>query len=411
MRFKIYLLQMFSLVFLFSLLCQSHGGNIFSSILKGPAKFPMRPILSQDNLPTWESLRRQASSTSIGVSIVEQERLRIDGAGLPHTDCSIRMFGTTAEPRVTLFRDTAAWCPYCQKVWIYLEEKRIPYRIEKINMRAYGDKPEAFLKLVPNGLLPAIIFDGRLQTESLEIMLNLENNFNGPNYPTMWPTSNPELARAASLMKLEREIFSLWCSLVFRPSMGDSARKRFERGIDAMEQELSVTESPWFLSELSIVDLTYVSHIERMAASIPYWAGFKFRGNPRWPAMERWLSAFEERPSYMATKSDYYTHVMDIPPQYGPGYRVPGSEALASIIDGSDGSWSLPLRPFAPTDLEPVSPAIDPGEEAARNEAAYKLSKNYEAVAKFALRSVGKRGAKQFQVTHYCLQLISLDDH
>lgn len=41
-------------------------------------------------------------------------------------------------------RDHAAWCPYCQKVWIQLEEKQIPYEIEKINMRCYGDKPPAY---------------------------------------------------------------------------------------------------------------------------------------------------------------------------------------------------------------------------------------------------------------------------
>jgi hypothetical protein len=27
-----------------------------------------------------------------------------------------------------------------------LEEKRIPYRVEKINMRSYGDKPQSFLR-------------------------------------------------------------------------------------------------------------------------------------------------------------------------------------------------------------------------------------------------------------------------
>jgi glutathione S-transferase len=32
-------------------------------------------------------------------------------------------------------RDHAAWCPYCHKVWLQLEEKQIPYTMEKINMR------------------------------------------------------------------------------------------------------------------------------------------------------------------------------------------------------------------------------------------------------------------------------------
>lgn len=40
-------------------------------------------------------------------------------------------------------------CPYCHKVWLQLEEKRIPYTIEKINMRCYGDKPASFMAKVP----------------------------------------------------------------------------------------------------------------------------------------------------------------------------------------------------------------------------------------------------------------------
>jgi glutathione S-transferase len=111
------------------------------------------------------------------------------------------------------------------------------------------------------------------------------------------------------------------------------------------------------------------------------------------------MDAFEQLPSYMATKSDYYTHVMDIPPQYGPGYSLPGSEEMARIIDGRGGSWTLPLPPFAAGDVEPVSSVIDPGEDGARHEAAYKLTKNHEAVAKFALRGAGEPGAKRFQVT------------
>lgn len=39
----------------------------------------------------------------------------------------LRLFGTDSTPRVKFYRDHAAWCPYCQRVWLLLEEKRIPY--------------------------------------------------------------------------------------------------------------------------------------------------------------------------------------------------------------------------------------------------------------------------------------------
>lgn len=35
----------------------------------------------------------------------------------------------------------------------------------------------------------------------------------------------------------------------------------------------------------------------------------------RWPHINRWFEALEMRETYMATKSDFYTHVKDIPPQ------------------------------------------------------------------------------------------------
>lgn len=287
-------------------------------------------------------------------------------------------------------------------MWILLEEKKIPYRVEKINMRSYGDKPAWFLQMVPNGLLPAIKLDGNIQTESLEIMLNLDRTFAGSSHPSLWPEeSNPLHNRAVQLMRLERDLFARWCSLVFRSSYDDGKtnRRRFEEGLDLVNQELQACAGPWFLPTFSIVDLTYITHIERMCASVAYWCGFKIRGNPRWNAIDAWMEAFEQMPSYMATKSDYYTHVMDIPPQYGQPYPVANYEVMANQIDGKDtSSWRLPLKDFdAVKDVEPIGAHINPGEELARQEAAYKLLRNYQAIARFALRATGSVGKKRFQ--------------
>lgn len=48
---------------------------------------------------------------------------------------------------------------------LLIEEKQVPIKIELVPMRSYGDKPAAFMRKVPNGLLPAIEVNGRIITE------------------------------------------------------------------------------------------------------------------------------------------------------------------------------------------------------------------------------------------------------
>eukprot|EP00238_Polyblepharides_amylifera_P014327 CAMPEP_0196586900 /NCGR_PEP_ID=MMETSP1081-20130531/55871_1 /TAXON_ID=36882 /ORGANISM="Pyramimonas amylifera, Strain CCMP720" /LENGTH=457 /DNA_ID=CAMNT_0041908921 /DNA_START=297 /DNA_END=1670 /DNA_ORIENTATION=- len=359
---------------------------------------------------SWESLSQLAAGTPTAVRLEEQKRLRAEGAGLPHTDCSVRLFGGKEEDiRVTLYRDHAAWCPYCQKVWMMFEEKQIPYKIEKINMRSYGDKPDWFLKKVPSGLLPVIEIDGQIVTESLVVMQILEREF--PSTRQMCPEpGTQDFDRANELLRLERQLFGDWCGLIFRPPGGgalsflggggasNTNRVVFEKTLDKVDAELGKTEGPWFLPYISMVDLQYLSHVERMCASCLYWKGLNLRNTSRWANLEAWLDAAEQLPSYQATKSDYFTHVRNIPPQYGPGYADDTPEAVEAeaYVSGKGDAWKLPLS-LSSTQMEPVSAHMDDGAESARHEAAWKLIGNHTAVTKFSCRGAGKKGAKQFQ--------------
>lgn len=371
---------------------------------------PVMTAAAAATAPSWETLRSAAHATPTGARLLSELSDRERGDGPAHTDAKLRLFGASPESvRVTLYRDTAAWCPYCQKVWLLLEEKRIPYRIEKINMRSYGDKPSDFLRRVPGGLLPALELDGRFMTDSLPIMATLDAAF--PQEPLMIPPEGSAARQEAeSLLRLERELFSAWCRLTFSPGKGifDAHEKNFLETLGRFEQALGKGgqtrdgesgadgSSPWLLGGESptLVDLQYVSHVERMVASVLYWKGLELRDNPRFPNLERWLSAFERRPSYVATKSDWYTHVQDIPPQYGPGYAVKEAAHLAAAIDG--GSWHLPLTHLEHL-VEKISPLEDVGETGARHEAAFKLSANHANVVRFAARGSGTPGRPQFQ--------------
>ena len=85
--------------------------------------------------------------------------------GAASAQANLRLFGHQEQDvRVTLFRDHHAWCPYCQKVWLWLEERRVPYRVRKVTMFCYGEKEAWFKRLVPSGMLPALELDGRLIT-------------------------------------------------------------------------------------------------------------------------------------------------------------------------------------------------------------------------------------------------------
>ena len=157
----------------------------------------------------WAEISALTSATETGKKLAEEEALRATGEGLPHITAKLRLFGHSEEDvRVTLYRDHAGWCPYCQKLWMMFELKKIPYRIERINMRSYGEKPAWFLKKVPSGLLPVVELDGEIITESLVIMQILENTF--PDN-CMLPESGFD--KANELLRLERHLFSDWCGL------------------------------------------------------------------------------------------------------------------------------------------------------------------------------------------------------
>ena len=273
--------------------------------------------------------------------------------GATSAQANLRLFGHREQSvRVTLFRDHHAWCPYCQKVWLWLEERQVPYRVRKVTMFCYGEKEAWFKRLVPSGMLPALELDGRLITESDRILEALEAAFG----PLGLGMNDPAVLH---LRQLERLLFRAWCQWLcspgMRPAQEEAARAAFQRIGGKFEQALSQQSGPFLLGELGTADLVFVPYVERMAASLAYYKGFLLRSEH--PAIGQWFEALEQRPSYLGTQSDFHTHAHDLPPQMGGCYASGDANQQKLLKQIDRGPWPLDSPDPETSQAEPANAA------------------------------------------------------
>jgi glutathione S-transferase len=171
-------------------------------------------------------------------------------------------------------------------VWIALEEKRIPYRIEKINMRCYGDKPASFSRMQPSGQIPVAVIDGVVYGQSNDILARLEQE-DFPFPSLLRPKDEP---RARELLRLERTVFGAWMNWL---TSSPSNKREFVEALKRVEAALKASSGPFFLGDsISIVDIQFAPFLERMAASMLYYKGFVIRVAPGegtdFPNINKW---------------------------------------------------------------------------------------------------------------------------
>jgi glutathione S-transferase len=417
------------------------AGNI-----KGARKLNTTVIPNMDEIiesaPSWERLTeklltKQRTQTASNKEERQFRELLAKGK-IASPLASLRLFGNDKEPRVVLWRDHAAWCPYCQKVWIALEEKQVSYEIKKVAMNCYasGSKPADFLKVQPSGNLPCAIIQGQgdgngdndeamiIMSESDEILDVIDQMGTAPGTPTLRPEGQEELIRKlcddGPYNSLERQAYREWLWYLTGKRKPAEYRERFEFQLDQIEEALLCANSssngagPYFLGKhVSLVDIKFIPFVERMVASTAYFKGWDIRvgseSRNRWPFLNQWLEAMEARPSYAVTKSDYYTHSRALPPQLGGGCHsdlaTPEALAMRQSID----ALHLPTRELRGLDstantstLPPVASLLtwrEPGwprrpqePSSARREAAERLLHNHEAIVNFACRAAGTPG-------------------
>ncbi len=286
------------------------------------------------NAKSWEELSTFAA----------KQKDLINGPNNPYS--SLRLFHRNeSDAVVTLYRDNHAWCPYCQKVWLWLELKQIPYRIKKVTMRCYGEKERWYLKKVPSGMLPAIEIQHHVITESDDILFVLEEIY-GP----LGSSLNDQ--QVVTHRRLERELFSSWCNWLCRNSFlaGQENQKKshFQNIAKKLEKELQKNDSGWLTptsnnesEKPGAADIVFIPYIERMNASLAYYKGYSLREEH--PLIDKWLQKLELLDEYIGTQGDFHTHAHDLPPQMGGcfTYSNPNQNIFVEKIDSGFGLGDL----------------------------------------------------------------------
>ena len=255
--------------------------------------------------------------------------------GPTNSQARLRLFGhNESDVEVTLYRDNHAWCPYCQKVWLWLEEKQIPYRIEKVTMFCYGKKESWYKRKVPSGMLPAVGLKGRLITESDDILIALERSFGALTF-------GMQEANVLPLRQLERLLFRAWCSWLCYPTRSPRDeqynRSQFIGVVEKVEAALASTPGPYFLAAFSTADVIFTPYVERMNASLYYYKGYSLREEN--PHLSAWFDAMESRLTYRGTQSDFHTHAHDLPPQMGGCYENGEPQMRLNKARVDNGPW------------------------------------------------------------------------
>jgi len=270
--------------------------------------------------------------------------------GRTNSYSNLRLFGHQEnQAKLIFYRDRHAWCPYCQKIWLWLELKKIPYKIRKINMYCYGEKESWYLEKVRTGKLPAIELYGKIITESDDII-----NFLEKEYGILGTSiASNELYQTR---KIERGIFRAWCewlcrdnSIVFQNTIRKNNLIKNLKNMDSLLSQSVYGFIDPHIEANEIIkpgtgDLIFIPYLERLNASLCYFKGFNLR--KEFPLIDKWLTLLEDQKTYLGTQGDFHTHSHDLPPQMGGCFKDRNEDQIyySKLIDNGTGLGDLEIN-------------------------------------------------------------------
>jgi glutathione S-transferase len=211
------------------------------------------------------------------------------------------------------------FCPFVQRTWIVLEEKKIPYQYVEINPYKKGAE---FLAMNPRGLVPTLavpvdakggkqkpLFESLVISEFLEEAYADETKYG----PRLLPSDPYERARARLWIdhistKIVPAFYKVLQHTPDKAFTIDQAREELHKHIQSLADEMN-SDGPFFLGKsISMVDITLAPWAKRLWLIDHYkpgGTGIPESGqDDQWARWRLWYNAIISRQSVVETWSE-----------------------------------------------------------------------------------------------------------
>lgn len=190
-------------------------------------------------------------------------------------------------------------CPYAQRAWSVRNYKGIEdMELVAIDLQ---DKPKWYLeKVYPVGKVPSLEHNGKVKGESLDLMEYIDQTFDGPS--GLYPKASGKEESTKELLAFSDEVIKQMFT-AFRNKDVDAAytQEHISPVLDNLEAAFGKFEGegPFFLGQLSAVDLAYAPFFERFELLAPDLLGYDIYGGH--PKLARWAKAMKLVDAYTDT--------------------------------------------------------------------------------------------------------------
>lgn len=161
--------------------------------------------------------------------------------------------------------DVLGDCPFCQRVVLTLEEKKVPYQVHLIDV---SNKPKWFLEVNPEGKVPVIKLDDKWVADSDVIVVLLEEKYPDPSL-----SPNPEFASVGS------KIFSAFVNFLKSKDPNDGTEQALLDELKALDDHLK-SHGPYVCGEkVTAVDLSLAPKLYHLEIALGHFKGWSVPEN------------------------------------------------------------------------------------------------------------------------------------